>query len=390
MFNCWGTVVTFGTYQSYYETLSMSNASTFHAGSSSIAWIGSIQAFLLLFVGALCGRIFDAGYLRHLIITGGFLIIFGLMMTSLVKAYWQALLAHGICVGLGLGCLLVPSIGAPSTWFVKHRGLAIGCVTSGAAVGGVILPIALQRLILQVGFPWAIRISAFITLGTLSISLTLMRQRLPPRRRGAFFEFAALREPEFTMYIIGMSFSLMGFYQFYNFVQAWVDATDLDTHGLDPIYLLPIMNAASIPGRTLPTILSDTVGPLNVQIPAIFISAILMFSWLAISSLPALLVVAILYGIASGALIALPPAAVSSLTSDMTKFGARMGVCLSFMSVGSLIGGPSMGAIIQSGKGENYDDARVFAGTALVVGTCFVSASRMWISRRKGRFVLKV
>ena len=215
MFNAWGNVVTWGIYQSYYES-----GALFKASASAIAWIGSIQAFLLLFVGALCGRIFDAGYLRQLIVTGSALIIFGLMMASLVSKYWQALLAHGICVGLGFGCLLVPSIGAPSTWFIKRRGLAIGCVTSGAAVGGIVLPIAVQHLIIQVGFPWAVRTSAFIALVTLSLSFSIMRQRLPPRKRGALFEFAALREPELALYAVGMLTSLLGFYVFYNFVQS--------------------------------------------------------------------------------------------------------------------------------------------------------------------------
>lgn len=323
MFNGWGTVVTFGTYQSFYENLAESETSNFNATPSAIAWIGSIQAFLLLFVGALCGRVFDAGYLRYLILAGGFLIIFGLMMTSLITAYWQAVLSQGICVGAGCGCLLIPSIGTPSTWFVKYRGLAIGCVTSGAAVGGVVLPIALQRLIVHVGFAWAVRISAFITLGTMSISVSILRQRLPPRRRGAFFEFRALKEPEFALYAVGMLFTMIGFYQFYNFVQSWAHADDLHMHGLDPIYLLPIMNAASIPGRLFPTMLSDTVGPLNVQIPAIFISAILMFAWLAVKTLPSLLVVAVLYGVSSGSFLALPPAAVASLTADMRFFGGR-------------------------------------------------------------------
>lgn len=67
-----------------------------------------------------------------------------------------------------------------------------------------------------------------------------------------------------------------------------------------------------------------------------------------------------------------------------------MGVVLSFMSLGSLIGGPSMGAIIQSGRGDNYDSARVFAATALCLGGCLISASRLYISRREGRFVMKV
>jgi MFS family permease len=377
-----GTIVTFGTYQSYYETVEWIDASP-----TTIAWIGSVQAFLLLFVGALTGQLFDAGYLRLLLWAGTFFITFGLMMASLARAFWQLLLAQGFCVGLGLGCLLVPSVGTPSTWFIKHRGLAIGCVTAGAAVGGVVLPISQQRLIKEVGFPWAIRIAGFMSLATMSISLAIMRQRLPPRKRGGFFEFSALKEVEFSLYVSGMLFGIMGFYQPYNYIQSWADTIHLNTHGLQTFYYLPIMNSASIIGRMLPTFLSDTLGPLNVQAPALFISAILVFGWLGISTFASSMVFAILYGISSGTLIALPPAAVASLTTDMTKFGSRMGLCFVFMSVGSLIGGPVTGAIVQ---GPGFNGARIFIGVVLVVGGCFMSCSRTWIARREGRFLMKI
>jgi predicted MFS family arabinose efflux permease len=354
---------------------------------TTIAWIGSIQAFLLLFVGALTGRLFDAGYLRHLLWAGTFFITFGLMMASLARAFWQLLLAQGFCVGLGLGCLLVPSVGTPSTWFIKRRGLAIGCVTAGAAVGGVVLPISQQRLIKAVGFPWAIRIAGFMSLATMSISLAIMRQRLPPRKRGGFFEFGALKEVEFSLYVSGMFFGIMGFYQPYNFIQSWADTVKLNTHGFETYYYLPVMNAASIIGRMLPTFLSDTLGPLNVQTPALFISSILVFGWLGISSFASSMVFAILYGISSGTLIALPPAAVASLTTDMTKFGSRMGLVFVFMSVGSLIGGPVTGAIVQ---GPGFTGARIFIGTVLVAGGCFMSCSRTWIARREGKFLMKI
>lgn len=52
---------------------------------SNISWIGSIQAFLLLFMGALSGPAFDAGYFKHLVIAGNLLIVFGLMMTRWVE-----------------------------------------------------------------------------------------------------------------------------------------------------------------------------------------------------------------------------------------------------------------------------------------------------------------
>ena len=79
------------------------------------------------------------------------------MMTSLVQSHWQVVLSQGICIGIGMGCLLIPSVGAPGMWFQKRRGLAIGLVTTGSAVAGIIFPIALDRLIGEVGFPWAVR-----------------------------------------------------------------------------------------------------------------------------------------------------------------------------------------------------------------------------------------
>lgn len=214
-FNCWGVVLSFGAYQSYYTSASSFPAYT----QSDISWIGSIQAFLLLFGGALCGRPYDAGYLRTLVITGGVLMVVGQMMASLAKQYWQALLSQGVCVGLGCGCLLVPSLAAGSTWFVKRRGQALACITTGAAIGGAAFPIATQRLIDEIGFPWAIRVSGFLTLASVVISLCLLRPRLPPRKRGALFEIRALGEPEILIYSCGMFCAMSGFYVFYNYVQ---------------------------------------------------------------------------------------------------------------------------------------------------------------------------
>ena len=66
-------------------------------------------------IGILTGPIFDRGYVRHLIVTGTFLVVFGMMMTSLCKSYYQILLAQGICVGMGAGCLFIPSVAIMTT-----------------------------------------------------------------------------------------------------------------------------------------------------------------------------------------------------------------------------------------------------------------------------------
>jgi hypothetical protein len=73
-FNTWGLLNAFGVFQAEYSTGLLSSSS-----QSAISWIGSIQAFLMLVVGVLCGRALDAGYFYPDIITGAFLEVFGMM-----------------------------------------------------------------------------------------------------------------------------------------------------------------------------------------------------------------------------------------------------------------------------------------------------------------------
>ena len=73
-FNTWGLLNAFGVFQAEYSTGLLRSSS-----QSAISWIGSIQAFLMLVVGVLCGRALDAGYFYPDIITGAFLEVFGMM-----------------------------------------------------------------------------------------------------------------------------------------------------------------------------------------------------------------------------------------------------------------------------------------------------------------------
>ena len=75
-----GIINTFGTYQDYYKSEILE-----HETSSVISWNGTLQGFLLLMIGIVMGLMFDRGYVRHLIITGIFLVGVGLIMTGLYK-----------------------------------------------------------------------------------------------------------------------------------------------------------------------------------------------------------------------------------------------------------------------------------------------------------------
>lgn len=110
------------------------------SSSSSISWIGSIQAFLLLFVGAITGPLYDAGYARHLTIIGSFFLILGQMMLSLCTKYWQVLLAQGFCSGIGCGLLCVPSTAILAQYFSTKIATAIGLTTAGSSFGEFLAP----------------------------------------------------------------------------------------------------------------------------------------------------------------------------------------------------------------------------------------------------------
>lgn len=120
----------YGSFQAYYKTVLFPDASP-----AAISWIGSLQAFLLIFISVLTGPAYDAGYLQALIVTGTTLMAFGTLMVSLCSQYWQLLFAQAICTGLGAGCLFVPGVAILSTYFKKNASSATGIATSGGSVG---------------------------------------------------------------------------------------------------------------------------------------------------------------------------------------------------------------------------------------------------------------
>lgn len=72
--------------------------------------------------------------------------VFGMFMTSLCKEYWQFVLAQGITVGLGGGCLFVPSIAILPTYFSTHLALAIGVAGSGSGIGMYLVKLTCRLL----------------------------------------------------------------------------------------------------------------------------------------------------------------------------------------------------------------------------------------------------
>ena len=92
-----------GSFQQYYEVGPLKDYS-----SSTIAWIPSLQIFFLFALGPVVGIMFDNYGPRPLIIGGTLLHVFGLMMASLAKTYYQFILSQGVCSAIGVASLYTP------------------------------------------------------------------------------------------------------------------------------------------------------------------------------------------------------------------------------------------------------------------------------------------
>ncbi|KAI0012432.1 MFS general substrate transporter [Xylariaceae sp. FL0662B] len=290
-FNSWGMLNTFGVFQTFYES-----GTLFTASSSNISWIGAIQGFLLLLIGFLVGPIFDRGHLRLLLTIGTVAVVFGLMILSIATQYWHALLAQGVSIGIGSGCLFIPCISILPSYFTTKLGLAIGLASSGSSIGGIIYPIALNQILPHIGFSWSVRVLGFLALGTLLIPLTVMRIRVPPQKPRAFIDRTAFLDVPYMFFFIATLIGFIGIATLLTYLSFYAADTHTTSTSMT-FYIVAIFNAASIFGRVVPNALSDITGPFNIMAPCSVITGILEFSMIsARGSQAALILLAVLAG----------------------------------------------------------------------------------------------
>ncbi|KAI2622310.1 putative MFS monocarboxylate transporter [Hypoxylon sp. NC1633] len=374
-FNTWGITNTFGVFQTYYE-----NELLQHMSPSSISWIGSTQSFLLLVVGVISGPLYDAGHLRFLLWSGLVLVPFGLMMTSLCTEYWQVMLAQALCVGVGTGCLYIPSVAIIPQYFYKRKALAMGIVTSGSSLGGVIYALMFQGLLPRVGFGWATRIMAFTSLATISISFLVLRRRTVATQVRSLIDVQAFHERPYVIYCFGISLSYLAFFSPIFYLQTYALSHGLDGQTI-ALYLVALLNAASVFGRLMPSLIADRIGPVHTFSLSVFLSGVTVFAWINTNSGAGNIAFAAFFGFFSGGVVALPAVVLTSFTPDLSRLGTRLGMSSVLNSVASLIGTPIAGAILSSTG--NYLGIQLFAGFLFMATAGSLVALRFALTGKK-------
>lgn len=219
IFNCWGLNLSFGVFEAFYKGIYMTSHS--HA---TIAWIGSVQLFLIFFTAIIVGRCYDLGYARHFFHAGSvglFLVILG---TSWCKTWSQLFWVQGVLTGICMGCIFCSGVLVVGEYFSKNLGLAIGVGAAGSSIGGIAYTLMARSLLASVGFGRTMRymsIMAAVTLIPSNVVFTPRRTRAVYKaileqgkqsRNSEGISWDFIKDPAYLLMAWGMFFSFWGLY----------------------------------------------------------------------------------------------------------------------------------------------------------------------------------
>lgn len=285
------------------------------------------------------------------------------------------MLAQGILGGLASGMLFAPAMTCVSHYFQKRRAAALGITVTGSSLGGVIFPIMLSRMIRSesVGFAWSVRIVGFVILAMMVIAILTTRERLPPRH-GSIFILSAFTKVPYILLIAGIFFMTLGLFTPFFYLPQFAQQQGMGENLAS--YMLSILNAASIFGRSVPGFVADKIGRFNTLMITGLCSAILLLCWPAISSNASIIVFAILYGFFSGGIVSLMSPCIAQVTPQPNQIGAHLGMAMAIWGIAGLAGTPITGALLESGG--NFTHTAIFSGVVMISGAIIIAGSRWY------------
>lgn len=132
--------------------------------------------------GLVWGRLSDRFAPRLFLTFGSAAMVAALGVFTLAQSLWHFYAASLVLGGLGFACLYAPVLSVTALWFERRRGLAMGIVTAGGALGQGVMPYTANLLIDSVGWRPAYGILAAATMLALGLLLPAVR---PPASAAA-------------------------------------------------------------------------------------------------------------------------------------------------------------------------------------------------------------
>jgi MFS family permease len=323
----------------------------FDASRGDVSLVFAITGFLYFSLGAISGPIADRIGPRRVVIFGIFLMAVGLALASRAQALWQVYLTYSLGVGLGVGFVYVPAIGAVQRWFVRKRGAASGFAVTGIGVGTLAMPLLATALIDLQGWRDAYLSLAAITF-VVGVPAALLIEHSPARRNlhadgdslslaasklaiGGLDVRRALRTRPFVLLYSAAVLSGLGlFIPFAHLVPYAKDHGLSETQGA---VLIGLIGIGSTVGRLAMGPSADRFGRRSSLAYSFAAMAASLAFWLVATNLWTLAIFALWFGAAYGGYVALVPALATDYFGGRNA-GGILGILFTGAGFGALLG----------------------------------------------------
>ncbi|KAF9579078.1 hypothetical protein BGW38_004825 [Lunasporangiospora selenospora] len=298
------------------------------------------------------------------------------MSLSLVAAafsteLWQLYLTQGLIYGMGGSLTYFASLSLPSQWFRKNRGLVTGIAISGGGIGGLWMSPVISGLLVSKGLRWTMMAVAIAHAVLLIPTCMFFKTRVESGRERAkrisefgyrkgentgqkrkFVDFTILKEKRFLLLFIADY------------------ALQHNVSDANAALMVGLMNGFSAVGRIVMGFVSDRIGCINALFISTFAASLtLLLIWTFAKTVAVMFLFSILYGLCCGAYLS-STVSVSGAICGLERLATVTGIIYAGMAIGSTIGSPTSGAILDSiGHGTNYTGIIIWSGTVMSVGT---------------------
>jgi MFS family permease len=366
--------VAFGIAYSYGAFLQELRAE-FGAGRAIGAVFFSLTSLLYFGLGGLSGAACDRYGPRRVLLVGAAAMAVGLVVTARASSLGVALVAYGLGVGIAVACAYVPMVALVGAWFDRRRTLALGVAVAGIGIGTLTMPPATAAMIEAIGWRDSYLVLAAVGVTTLVVC-ALLSIPAPRQEAGGGARLGeALRDPGYRwLYVSAILVSVALFVPFVHL------PSYAEERGIDPVPAAGLIGAigiASVIGRLALGAIAGSGGLLRVfQGCFAAMGASFALWWIAGSSYAAMLAFTVVLGVGYGGFVALAPAVVAA-RFGVANLGALLGVLYTGAGIGSAVGPPAAGAVIDA---AGY--APAIAGSLAIGLASFVTMLPVSLRRR--------
>ncbi|HEY6821124.1 MAG TPA: MFS transporter [Burkholderiales bacterium] len=309
----------------------------FGASRAHVALVFSLAAFTWFICGAPAGLAADRFGARRIALIGVACLAAALWLSSVAPSVTFLYLTYSIGIGLGVGLVYVPSVGAVQPWFRANRAFASGLAIAGIGAGNIAGPLLAAFLIEQLGWRSAYQVLSIAFLAIGAAAALALRERHAGRARSEAPGHtlpAALRSREFWLLYGSLFLTCVGL--FVPMVHLGPFAQDAGYSEAQGVALVSLIGVGSLVGRFTIGPFADRLGR-ERSLAALYGGlGLMLLVWWSSSSYAVLAVFAVVFGSFYGAYVALLPTIVMDLYGPRAVAGI----------IGSLYTGAGLGTLL--------------------------------------------